>query len=77
MKCLICHSEDIERKTVHEVFEQGDDIIRLPIEVQVCSCCGERYYDRATMHKIERFRDQLQKQSLPLREIGKVLVGRE
>ncbi|HOC71118.1 MAG TPA: YgiT-type zinc finger protein [Candidatus Hydrogenedentes bacterium] len=77
MKCLICHSEDIQREAVREVFEQGDDVIRLSIEVPVCRCCGERYYDRETMRKIERFRERLQGQSLPLKEIGKVLVGRE
>ena len=76
MKCLICHSEDIEVKTVYEEFHRGNDVIRFPFDVSVCMNCGERYYDRQTMHKLERIREQLDDQSLPLKEIGKVLVGR-
>ncbi len=76
MKCLICHSEDIQVKAVYEEFERGDDIIRFLLEVPVCMNCGERYYDRQTMRKLEHFREQLKDQSMPLEVIGKVLIGR-
>lgn len=75
MKCLICHNEDIQVRAVYEEFDRGDDIVRFPLEVPVCVNCGERYYDRQTMRKLERIREQLDDRTLPLEEVGKVLVG--
>jgi len=76
MKCVICHSEDIQVKAVYEEFDRGEDIVRFSFEVPVCMQCGERYYDRQTMQKLEHIRDQLDNPSLALEEVGKVLVGR-
>ncbi len=74
MKCLICHGEDIQVKSVYEELARGNDVVRFPFEVPVCANCGERYYDRAAMRKLERLRAQLEGKTLELREIGKVLV---
>ncbi len=76
MKCLICHSEDIEVSSVYEEFERADDVIRVFLTVSVCANCGERYYDRRTVRKLEQIRRQLDNGSLPLKEVGKVYVGR-
>jgi YgiT-type zinc finger domain-containing protein len=74
MKCIICHSPDIESTDVIEEFNVGKDIVRVPFNVLVCSNCGERYYDQATMRKFEQIERELQANKLPLREEGKVLV---
>ena len=53
MKCIVCKSTDIELKTVDEQIRKGRDIILVPMDILVCSNCGERYYDRKSMRKIE------------------------
>jgi len=35
--------------------------------------CGERYYDRKTIKKIEEMRSKLKKHDLKVEEVGKVL----
>ena len=73
MKCLICKGEDLERRQVEEEIRSGSDIVLLPIEVLVCLGCGERYYDRRTMKKIEDARDNARQNTLKTAEVGKVL----
>ena len=75
MKCLICHSEDIQVTSVYEEFDRNDDIVRIPLEVPVCRSCGERYYDRHAMQRLERIRERLRTETLELKEVGRVLVG--
>jgi len=43
------------------------------MEVLVCLNCGERYYDRKTMTRIEEMRGRLMRHDLEIEEIGKVL----
>ena len=74
MKCVICHSDEIRVKAVHEEIARGDDIVRVPIEALVCANCGERYYDRNTMRKLEATRRRVREETLNLKEVGKVLV---
>ena len=74
MKCVICHGDDIHAKAVHEDIERGNDVIRIPIETLVCAQCGERYYDRKTMRRLEQIRQSLSQERTGLLEIGKVLV---
>lgn len=59
MKCVICKGSDIELKTVDEQIRAGTDIILIPMNLLVCSNCGERYYDRKAMKKVEETRDRL------------------
>jgi hypothetical protein len=42
------------------------------MEVLVCLNCGERYYDKKGMKKIEETRSRLQKSDLEMEEVGKV-----
>ena len=72
MKCIVCKSTDIEKKKVDEDIRVGRDIILVSMEVLVCNSCGERYYDRATMKKIEEYRTKLKNTSLNMEEVGKV-----
>ncbi len=73
MKCVVCNSSNIETKSVEEEIRSDKDILLIPLEVLVCLSCGERYYDRKTMKKIEEMRSKLKKHDLKLEEVGKVL----
>ena len=73
MKCTLCHSDEVAKAMVQERIPLGNDIVLVPIEVLVCKLCGERFYDRATMRRLEEIEDDLAACKRPLREIGKVL----
>ncbi len=73
MKCIVCKSSDIEIKSVDEQVKTGSDIILVPMTVLVCSNCGERYYDRNAMRKIEEVRTKLKNNELDVEEVGKVM----
>ena len=73
MKCVICKSSDIQAKMVDEEIKSGMDILLVPMEVLVCMNCGERYYDRKTMRRIEDVRSRLKQNNLKVEEVGKVL----
>jgi len=73
MKCVVCNSSNIEMKSVEEEIRSDKDILLIPLEVLVCLSCGERYYDRKTMKKIEEMRSKLKKHDLKVEEVGKVL----
>jgi len=60
-------------KSVEEEIRSDKDILLMPLEVLVCLSCGERYYDRKTMKKIEEIRSKLKKHDLKVEEVGKVL----
>jgi YgiT-type zinc finger domain-containing protein len=72
MKCVICKSSQIEMKKVEEEIRLGSNILLVPMEVLVCLSCGERYYDKKAMKKIEETRSRLQKRDLEMEEVGKV-----
>lgn len=73
MKCIICKSPDIERKTVDEEIKFENDIVLFPVEVLVCNNCGERYYDAITMRNLEEIKKKLEKKNLAVEDVGKVL----
>jgi YgiT-type zinc finger domain-containing protein len=59
--------------TVEEEIKSGSDIFLVPMAVLVCSSCGERYYDRKAMKKIEEMRSKIKEKSLEAKEVGRVL----
>jgi len=73
MKCVVCNSTNIEMKSVEEEIRSDKNILLIPLEVLVCLSCGERYYDRETMKKIEEMRSRLKRHDLKVEEVGKVL----
>ena len=73
MKCVICKSSDIQMKMVDEEVKLGGDIVLIPMEVLVCQNCGERYYDRKTMQKLEETRSKLREKDLEVEDVGRVL----
>ena len=70
MKCVICKGSDIELKTVDEQIRLGKDIVLVPMNILVCSSCGERYYDRKSMKKIEQIRSKLKNQKHEVKQVG-------
>ncbi len=72
MRCVICNSPHVEFKKVEEEIRSGRDILLVPMVVLVCLSCGERYYDKKAMKKIEEMRSRLQRHDLEVEEIGKV-----
>jgi len=73
MKCVVCKGSDIELKTVDEQIKTESDIILVPMNILVCSNCGERYYDRQSMRKIEEIRKKSKNKELDVEEVGKVM----
>jgi YgiT-type zinc finger domain-containing protein len=73
MKCAICHSPDIEEKAVSETFWAEQDMALIPCRVLVCNNCGERYYDRQVMRRLEEIGRHLQSKTLALETVGQVL----
>lgn len=73
MKCVICNSTDINTKMVEEEIRRDADIVLVPIEVLVCGNCGERYYNRSTMHRLEELKTQVRDHAVPLEDVGKVM----
>ncbi len=73
MQCIICHGDDIRLEKVREEIVQGDDIVRIPIEVLVCHNCGERYYDRRTVRYLEEVEKKLKAGDIPLKQAGRVM----
>ena len=73
MKCIICHSTDITVRRVNEQLSRGEDLILVPIEVLVCNNCGERYYDRRAMKRLEEIEDAVNADQVSLERVGEVL----
>lgn len=73
MKCVVCKSEDINKKRVDEELKRGTDIVFVPMDVLVCNSCGERYYDRKTMRFLEDIGEKIRDEKINLSPVGKVL----
>ncbi len=73
MKCVICRGDSVEKMNVEEEIKVENDIVFAPLDVLVCRTCGERYYDRATLRKLESMEEQLKKDRSKLRKTGSVL----
>ena len=73
MKCVICNSPDITRRKVEEEIRKNSDVILVPVEVLVCEGCGERYYDRRTMKRLEDIEQSIKEKRASLQKVGRVL----
>ncbi len=76
MKCIVCHGEEIVPADVFEELEVGSDIIRVPVTVLQCQSCGERYYDRALVRRLESVREEITTGRTHVEQVGKVLQVR-
>jgi YgiT-type zinc finger domain-containing protein len=73
MKCIVCKGSSIEMKVVDEQIQFMNDIVLLPLKILVCSTCGERYYDRPALKKIEEVRFKIANRDFQADEVGKIL----
>jgi len=73
MRCIVCHSTDIARRRVNEQLARGEDVILVPVDLLVCNNCGERYYDRRIMRKLEMIEDDIGAGRASLERVGEVL----
>lgn len=73
MKCVICKSGDIREQKTEEEIRVGSDIVFVPVSALVCNECGEKYYNRAEMKKLEDMERLLRKKKISLEKIGEVL----
>ncbi len=73
MKCIVCNSENIQKKQVEEEIHMDNDVVLVPIETLVCLSCGERYYDRRTMRHLEDITEKIKSDEADLVQIGQVL----
>jgi YgiT-type zinc finger domain-containing protein len=54
MRCVICKSGDVRPGSTTFTVERGDMTLVLKgVPAQVCSQCGEAYFDEATTQHIE------------------------
>jgi YgiT-type zinc finger domain-containing protein len=60
-------------RQVNEQVARGEDVILVPVEVLVCNNCGERYYDRRIMLRLEQIEDAIGAGRVPLERVGEVL----
>jgi len=73
MKCIICHSEDIQVKDVKEEIHFQNNIIYVNVQANVCHSCGERYYNRNTVRYLEDTEEKIKSSHFEFQEVGKVL----
>lgn len=73
MKCVICHSSNVEDRVFEEAVWAGDDVALVPCRVLVCNDCGERYYSRQTMRRLEDIEASVRARTLTLKPVGQVL----
>ncbi|MBM3933845.1 MAG: YgiT-type zinc finger protein [SAR202 cluster bacterium] len=74
MKCIVCHGDDIQVTEVNEEVRLDNNVVWVQIKTPVCRTCGERYYDRRTVHLLEKITRELKAGKLALKEVGKVLT---
>jgi hypothetical protein len=58
---------------MNEQLSRGEDLILVPVEVLVCNNCGERYYDRRAMKRLEEIEDAVNAGHVSLERVGEVL----
>ncbi len=73
-RCFRCGSTEIEDRSVEELVRQGRYVVALKVPANVCSRCGEQYFDRTEVALFEDIRRRLERGSLEgFRVTGEVL----
>lgn len=72
MKCVICKSSNIFHKLIDEEVRIDKDIYFVKINTPVCAECGERYYDRNTMKKLENLEKEIKEEKICTKQVGVV-----
>lgn len=74
MRCVICRTGELSRRMVEEEIRVDNDVLLVKVSVLACDSCGERYYDRATMRRLEEVETKLRTEPGAFSAIGRVLV---
>lgn len=74
MKCVICQGKDIETEEVKEEIHHQSDIYLLELHLPVCQQCGERYYSRNDLRKIETHRQNIQEGNTKTKKSGEIKI---
>jgi YgiT-type zinc finger domain-containing protein len=73
-KCVRCGSTEIEDRSVEELVRQGRYVVALRVPANVCSNCGEQYFERDQVEMFEDVRRRLEHGDLEgFRVTGEVL----
>jgi YgiT-type zinc finger domain-containing protein len=73
-RCLRCGSTEIEDRPVEEFVRQGRYVVALRVPANVCSNCGEQYFERDQVALFEDVRRRLEHGDLEgFRVTGEVL----
>lgn len=73
MKCVICKSGDIAERMTEEEIRVGSNIVFVSVKALVCPECGEKYYNRAQMKRLEDMERLLRQKKISLEKIGDIL----
>ena len=66
MKCFMCKSQK-EKKLVNYMLDLNNTIIIIKdVPANVCSQCGERYFDDDVMENLEKIIDDVKKISMEI-----------
>ena len=73
-KCFRCGSNDIQDRRVEEFVRQGRYVVALRLPANVCSNCGEQYFEGDQVALLEDVRRRVQQGELEgFRVTGEVL----
>jgi YgiT-type zinc finger domain-containing protein len=73
-KCFRCGSTEIEDRPVEEFVRHGRYVVALRVPANVCSNCGEQYFERDQVTMFEDVRRRLEHGDLEgFRVTGEVL----
>jgi YgiT-type zinc finger domain-containing protein len=59
-KCFRCGSTEIDDRPVEELVRQGRYVVALRVRANVCSNCGEKYFEKDQVAMFEDMRRRLE-----------------
>ena len=60
-KCALCGGEEIYLKKIDHMIRNGDNIVFVEIEAEVCNSCNEAYFTPEQVKLFEDIRDRFKK----------------
>ncbi len=72
MRCVHCNGELLDRNVEEEIRLDGD-VALVPLVLKVCSSCGEKYYDSASLECIRGFAARFKRGELDYMQVGRVV----
>lgn len=63
-RCFRCGSTELEDKPVEELVRQGRYVVALRVLADVCSRCGERYFEGDSVRMFENVRRRIERGDL-------------